>query len=163
MNTKLAKAILLAAFVGATGTATAATSTASLAVSATVAAACSVSTTTLPFGTYDPTSGTALANTATITTTCTNGTTYDIGLDAGAGTGATVSNRLMTSGANTLAYGLFADAGHTTNWGNTVGTDTVAGTGTGLGQAAIVYGQIAASTPANIGAYADTVLVTVTY
>ena len=163
MNAKLTKAILLAAFVGVTGTASAATTTTNLAVSATVAAACSVSTTTLPFGTYDPTSGLALAQTATITTTCTNGTTYDIGLDAGTGVGASVSNRLMTSGGNTLAYGLFTDAGHTTNWGNTVGTDTVSGTGTGLGQAATVYGQIAASTPANIGAYADTVVVTVTY
>jgi spore coat protein U-like protein len=33
----------------------------------------------------------------TITVLCTNGTTYNVGLDAGTGTGATVSNRKMSA------------------------------------------------------------------
>lgn len=156
--------MLLTAIVGFMGTASAATTTTNLAVSANVMATCGVSTTGLAFGTYDPTSGLALNQTATITTTCTNGTPYNIGLDAGTGTGATTAIRIMTdTTADQLPYGLFQDVGHTTNWGNTIGTDTVAGTGTGAAQATTVYGQIAAATPANTGSYTDTVLLTVSY
>ncbi len=48
-------------------------------------------------------------------------------------------------------------------WGNTIGTDTVAGTGTGSNQSLTVYGRVPVqSTP--VGAtYTDTVIVTVTY
>lgn len=163
MNNRFAKAMLLTAIVGFMGTASAATTSTNMTVTASVVGACNVSTTNLAFGTYNPTSATPLAQTATITTICTNGAPYDIGLSAGTGSGATVTNRLMTSGANTLSYGLYSDAGHTTNWGDTVGTDTVALTGTGAGQGTTVYGQIPALYPAQAGAYSDTVLVTVTY
>jgi spore coat protein U-like protein len=163
MNNRFTKAMLLTAIVGFTGTASAATTTTSLAVSANVIGTCTVSTAGLAFGTYDPAQPTDLTQTATISTTCTTGIAYDIGLDAGTGAGATVANRLMTSGGNTLAYGLYSDSGHTTNWGNTVGTDTVAATGTGAAQTATVYGKITAGTPAVLGSYADSVLVTVTY
>jgi spore coat protein U-like protein len=51
----------------------------------------------------------------------------------------------------------------TSNWGQTVGTDTVSSTGTGAVQSFTVYGQVPAqSTPAP-GAYSDTITVTVTY
>ena len=45
------------------------------------------------------------------------------------GTGGTVTARKMTSGANTLSYGLYQDIARATNWGNTPGTDTVNTTG----------------------------------
>jgi spore coat protein U-like protein len=51
----------------------------------------------------------------------------------------------------------------TTNWGNTVGTDTVAGTGNGSGQVYTVYGQISAQTTPAPGTYNDTITVTITY
>jgi spore coat protein U-like protein len=50
-----------------------------------------------------------------------------------------------------------------TNWGNTVGTDTVAGTGNGAAQALTVYGQIAAGLYVTPGSYTDTITATVTY
>jgi spore coat protein U-like protein len=70
----------------------------------------------------------------------------------------------MVSGGNTLNYSLFSNAGRTTNWGNNIGTDTVAGTGTGALQTLTVYGRIPASqTTAPVGSYSDTITVTVTF
>jgi spore coat protein U-like protein len=62
-----------------------------------------------------------------------------------------------------LSYSLFSNSVHTTNWGNTVGTDTVAGTGTGSVQSLTVYGQVPAGQFTKPGSYADTITATVTY
>jgi spore coat protein U-like protein len=106
---------------------------------------------------------TAINQTSTLQVQCTSTTPYDIGLNAGTATGATVTSRKMTSGSNTISYSLFSDSGMTTNWGQTIGTDTVSSTGTGGTQSFTVYGQVPAqSTPAP-GAYSDTITVTVTY
>lgn len=144
----------------------AATTTTTFGVSATVVDSCAVSATALGFGNVDPVSlaSTAVDATTTVDVTCANGTTYDVGLDAGTATGATVTTRQMTSGANTMNYALYSDSGRTTNWGNTVGTDTVAGTGDGTAQSLTVYGRIASGQgTVPTGAYSDTITVTVTY
>ena len=107
----------------------AATTTTTFNVTATVVATCQVSATPLAFGNY---SGALTNNTSTITATCTNTSPYNIGLNAGTATGATVTARKMTGPAAALLnYNLYSNAGMTTNWGNTVGTDTVTGTGSG--------------------------------
>jgi spore coat protein U-like protein len=62
-----------------------------------------------------------------------------------------------------LGYKLFSNSGYTTNWGNTVGTDTVAGIGTGTAQSLSVYGQLPAGQFVRPGSYTDTVIATVTY
>ena len=155
-------AIGAASAVAMTGAAQAATATSSMSVTATVSTTCAVSATPLAFGTYA--ASTASTGSSTIGVTCTNGTAYSVGLDAGAGSGATTSNRLLTgSGGGTLAYTLYRDSGRTQNWGNTIGTDTQSGTGTGLAQTLNVYGRIAAGATALAGSYTDTVTVTLTY
>jgi spore coat protein U-like protein len=136
------------------------TATATIAVSATVLSFCSISATALAFGNY---STTAVSGTASVTTTCTTGTTFNVGLDVGTGTGATVATRKMTNGANTLGYSLYSDSGHTTVWGPTIGTNTQAGTGTGIAQTLTVYGLIPASEYVAPGSYTDTVTATITY
>lgn len=141
----------------------AATATDTFQVTATAIDQCQVSASDLAFGNYDPLSASATEGSTTLTVTCTLSTTYDIGLDAGTGSGATVSDRKMTSGADTLNYGLYQDAAYTTVWGNTPGTDTVADTGTGAGQDFTVYGKIPAQQNVPPGSYADTVTVTVTF
>lgn len=141
----------------------AATATDTIQVSATAIDQCRVSANDLAFGNYDPLSTTATAGTTTLTVTCTLNTTYDVGLDAGTGAGATVTERKMTSGADTLNYSLYQDAAYTTIWGNTPGNDTVSGTGTGAGQDYTVYGRIPAQQNVPPGNYADTVTVTVTF
>jgi spore coat protein U-like protein len=80
------------------------------------------------------------------------------------GSGATVTNRKMTSPASaTLKYAIFRNSTQTQNWGNTVGTDTVAGTGNGTAQPITAYGQMAAGQSGNPAVYSDTITATITY
>jgi spore coat protein U-like protein len=129
----------------------------------TIAAACAInSASTLNFGTQ----GVLAANvdqTSTIQVVCTNTTPFTIGLDAGTGSGATVAARKLTSGGNTVNYALYSDAAHTTIWGNTPSTDTVAGTGAGSAQNFTVYGRVPPQTAPAPGNYSDTITVTVMY
>ena len=137
------------------------TATATFSVTATVAAGCSISATSLAFGTY---SGALIGSTSTISVGCTNSTTYNVGLNAGTASGATVTTRKMTGPSSALlSYGLFRNSGYTNNWGNTVGTDTVSGTGTGSVQNLTVYGRLPAGQYITPGSYTDTITATITY
>lgn len=129
-------------------------------VSATVLKDCIVTATPLGFGNY---SGAVNNAQSTITVTCTNSTTYTVGLGAGLASGATVTTRQMQNGTSLLNYGLFKDAAWSTNWGNTSATNWATGTGNGSGQALTVYGQIPAGQYVTPGTYNDTISVTVTY
>lgn len=122
---KLSKILFGAAVVLAAGSAQAATVTTTFQAKIIITAQCLVSATILDFGT----SGVIAANidqSSTITVTCTNTTPYNVGLDKGAN-GASVTTRLMKGGPSleTIAYSMWTNAGRTTNWGNTVGTDTL--------------------------------------
>lgn len=140
------------------------TTTTTFTVQVTITASCVInSASTLNFGGSQGVLGANVDQTSTIQVQCTNTTPYNIGLNAGTATGATVTTRKMTSGANTVSYSLYSDSGRTTNWGNTVGTDTVSATGSGAAQSFTVYGRIPPqSTPAP-ATYTDTITVTVTY
>ncbi len=141
--------------------ANAATATTTFAVTATIQATCLVSATPMAFGTY---TGTQTDSTSTVSVTCTNTTTYNVGLNAGLATGATVTTRSMTGpGSALLHYALYSDSARSVNWGNTIGTDTVAGTGNGSAQAITAYGRVAGSQYPAPGSYADTITATVTY
>ena len=146
-----------------TNEADATTATGTFTSTITIQASCQViSTNSLNFGTQ----GILVANTdvtSTFNVQCTNTTPYNVGLNAGTGTGATTTTRLMTNGANTVAYQMFSNAGRTTNWGNTVGTDTVAGTGNGTQQTLTVYGRVPPQTTPAPATYNDTVTITITY
>jgi spore coat protein U-like protein len=129
--------------------------------SATVAAICFISAPTLAFGAY---SGVLLNGTTTLSATCTSGTPFNIGLNQGVASGATVTTRKMAGpGSQLLAYSLFRDSARTLNWGNTVGTDTVAATATGSAQSFTVFGRIPASQTSAPGSYQDTITATVTF
>jgi spore coat protein U-like protein len=104
-----------------------------------------------------------LFNTSTLQLQCTNTTPYNIGLDAGTGSGANVAARKMTNGANTITYSLYSDSGRTTVWGNTVGTNTVSATGNGASQSYTVCGRVPSQTTPAAATYTDTITVTVTY
>ena len=153
----------LSAFLALADRSQAATATSTFAVQVAITATCTInSASTLNFGTV----GVLAANvdqSSTIQVTCTNTTPYNIGLDAGTGSGATVAVRKLTSGGATVNYSLYSDSGHATVWGNTVSTDTVAATGSGAAQNYTVYGRIPAQTTPAPGNYADTITVTVTY
>ncbi len=153
--------VVLGALALAPTAANAATATNTFAVSATIQATCLVSASPMSFGTY---TGTQTDSTSTVSVTCTNTTTYNVGLNAGLATGATVTTRSMTGpGSALLNYALFSDSARSVNWGNSVGTDTVAGTGNGSAQAITAYGRVAGSQYPAPGSYADTITATVTY
>jgi len=133
----------------------------SVSVAATIVAACTVSATNLNFGTY---TGALTSLTSTVTANCTNTTAYNIGFNAGTAVGATVTTRKMTGpGGLTLGYSLFRNSPRTLNWGNTVGTNTLSGTGNGSAQVITVYGRISAGAVPNPGAFSDTITATLTY
>jgi|GraSoiStandDraft_16_1057320.scaffolds.fasta_scaffold480047_2 spore coat protein U-like protein len=143
----------------------AATATTTFNVQITITNACTiVSATNLNFGSIGVIGAAGVGSTSTITVLCTTSAPYTVGVSAGTGSGATVANRLMTSAAsNTVGYSLYQDAGHSVLWGTTIGTDTVAGTGSGASQALTVYGQVPSQVTPAAGVYNDTVTVTVTY
>jgi spore coat protein U-like protein len=147
----------------ATPSAYAATATGTLNLSITIAATCSVvSATAINFGTVSAIASN-IDQTSTLTVNCSSTTPYNVGLSAGGGTGATFADRKMMNGANAVSYSLYRDSGYTQVWGNTVGTDTVAGTGTAANQTLTIYGRVSAQTAPPPGAYSDAVTVTITY
>jgi spore coat protein U-like protein len=139
------------------------TATSALVVSATVLKACVATVGVMAFGNYSATNSSPNDATATLAVICTPGTSYDIALDAGLGTGATTTTRKMGLLTNTVNYQLFRDASRSQNWGNTGGTDTVSGSGSGLISNHTIYGRISTGQYVGIGAYVDTVTITVTY
>jgi spore coat protein U-like protein len=145
------------------GSAQAATATTSFQVQLTIEAQCLInSASTLSFGTQ----GVLSANvdqTSTIQVQCTDTTPYTIGLDAGTGAGATVATRKLTGGGSTINFSLYTNSGRSSVWGTTIGSDTVASTGTGAAQSFTVYGRIPAQTTPAPATYTDTITVTVTY
>jgi spore coat protein U-like protein len=122
--------------------------------------ACTISANALNFGNY---AGLQIDASAILSVTCTNTTPYTVGLGAGTSTGATDTARKMTGpAAALLAYALFSNTGRTANWGNTTPT-WVAGTGAGIAQPLTVYGRLTSGQFVAPGAYADTIVATVTY
>lgn len=148
----------------------AATATANLGVSATVSSNCSISTSPVAFGSYDPVgtnAATPLDSAGTVTVTCTSGasTTITLGQGANAGGGSTEGSpvrRMRDSGSGYLSYALYQDASRMTAWGNT-GPTGVSHTGTGSSANISVYGRVAAGQNVASGSYSDTVLATITF
>jgi spore coat protein U-like protein len=148
-------------------TAQAGTATATLAVSSNITANCTITTTPVAFGAYDPISAnasTALTATGEVSTTCTSGAsatiTLDQGANAGSGSTASVPVRRMANGSNYMNYGLYSDNGYTTTFDGVTGVSV---TGTGTQVNTNVYGSIPAGQNLPTGAYADAVVATVTF
>jgi spore coat protein U-like protein len=112
-------------------TCTVSSDTTSFTVTVTVQATCALSANPLSFVTY---ADVLINATSTISATRNSGTTYNIGLNAGSATGATVTNRMMIGPSGALLhYSLFCNSSYSANWGNTTGS-RVSGTGTGTAQ-----------------------------
>jgi spore coat protein U-like protein len=132
-----------------------------IATSAAGQLSCTVSAPTMSLGVY--TGAILTPGASPMTVTCLILTPYTVALNAGVGVGATTTTREMTGpGSGTLSYRMFQNTSRTTNWGNTVGIDTVAGTGTGSAQTLQIYPQVAAGQTAASGTYTDTITIRVT-
>ncbi|WP_231395011.1 spore coat U domain-containing protein [Herbaspirillum sp. AP02] len=136
--------------------------TGQLDISAIVPTQCVVQSAALPFGVY---SSGALQQNAQIGVACSAGTSYTVSLDAGTGAGGNVASRKLSTadGANSLNYGLYQDAARTRTWGNSSGSETVTGVGTGTAQNLPVYGYIPAGQTVRAGSYSDVVAITLSY
>lgn len=137
------------------------TSTVTFTITAVVQPACTVASESLAFGPY---AGVQKDGVAGLTVTCTNTTAYNLGLSIGNGSGATIATRRMTGPSSaTLEYQMFQDSGRTTNWGETIGSDTETGTGTGAAQSLYIYARIPGGQHVQPGSYADTIIATLSY
>jgi spore coat protein U-like protein len=103
--------------------------------------------------------------TTTLNVQCTNSTPYDVGLDAGTTSGASVAQRLLVNSttSETINYNLYSDSGRSTIWGNTVGSSTVHATGSGASQSYTIYGRVPGQNTPTPGTSTDMVTVTITY
>lgn len=147
--------------------------TSNLGISANVAANCTIATAAVAFGAYDPVvtnAATALTGTGSVTIACTknSGPTITLGL----GLNAAGAVRNMNNGAQLLTYELYqplsnavgAACALTQIWGTSGGaifTPTLPPS-----KAARTYnvcGSVAAGQDVGVGAYADTVVATVTF
>lgn len=140
------------------------TTTSQFRVTLTVQAECRlISSSDIAFGTSGVITS-ALTSSGNIQVQCTNTTPYNIGLNVGAGSGASDAGRRMTSGAGaTLIYNLYRDSARTQVWGQTINSNTVSGTGNGAVQPHTVYGVVPVQTTPAAGNYSDTVQVILTY
>jgi spore coat protein U-like protein len=131
-------------------------------VTATDASNCSVNAATLNFGAVGVL-GSAVNAASSLTVTCTNALPYTIALDGGLSGATNPTQRVMSQAAQQITYGLYRDSARAQPWGDSVGTNTAAGTGSGLAQTLTVYGRVPAQTTPAPGTYLDTVVVTISY
>lgn len=135
--------------------------TAQMAVSATVQATCAIGATGIAFGIY---AKAQVGGTAALTITCSNTTSYYINLGDGLSSDGSWYPRMTGPSGALMSYRLYQDAAYTVEWRNTYNLDGRAGTGTGSAQNLTVYGRILAGQTSVVpGAYADTVVATVTF
>jgi spore coat protein U-like protein len=148
-----------------TAAAEAATATGNIPATITIEPSCQVaSSSTLDFGS----TGALVASLdvqSNFVVQCSDTTPFNVALDGGSTPGGTVATRLMAggSGGEVVSYQLYSDPARTANWGNTVGADTVSGTGNGSTMNLTVYGRVPAQATPSPGTYSDTVMITISY
>ncbi len=138
------------------------TASASFNVTATVPTTCRITTNNLSFGSIGVINANVDAST-NLGPVCTRNTPYTIGLDGGLAGATNPTQRKMTNATSFVLYGIFRDAARSQPFGDTIGTNTVAGTGTGLSQAVPVFGRVAPQTTPAPATYVDTITATLTY
>ena len=158
--------------------ASAQTASDNLSVSATVADSCTITTSPLAFGAYDPVSAnasTALDGSGAVNVTCTKGST-GITVTLGLGANASGAIRRMTDGTDFLAYELYHPSATTPSAGCTFPGTQVWGTAGGaiftptgvtwdatVAQVFNVCGTVPAAQNVGAGTYNDTVVATVNF
>ncbi len=125
---------------------------------------CTITTTSVAFGTYNVFSTANLASTGSVTYYCRrNAQNITVWLNKGL-YGLTNNPRQMASGTNRLNYNLFLDANHTQIWGDP--NPYRYGPSTPPNRTYVtltVYGLITAGQDVPAGTYADSVTVTINF
>lgn len=154
----------------AAGPALAGSASSTFTVSASVTENCTIGTTAINFGSYDP----LVANVSTpldaqgsVTITCTKGAVTTVGLDAGTNSAnASGTTRAMKNGsADYLSYEIYQDSSHSTVWGSSGGALFNSGTAPSKAPRTFpTYGRIPAGQDVPAGVtYTDSVTATVNF
>lgn len=130
---------------------------------------CSVSLTSIAFGSYNPYSPSPADTVGTISVSCSSpdpaNSTMSIAL--GPGGSGNINARMMQSGVHPLYYNLYSNAARTVIWGDdSGGGNSVAANFPTVSRGSVklsIYGRIPAQQNAWVGVYHDTVTVTVSY
>lgn len=141
---------------------------------ATGAVSCTISATGPIFGIYNPLSATPTYANGQVQASCTllsgGSTTVNLVSSYSTGKSASYALRSMVSGANKLNYNLYFDAAYTQIRGDGTGGSQTGGASLALTPGnptqtttSTIYGRIPASQDVAPGAYADTIIVTITY
>ena len=171
MHITARNALTIAFALFAAGSALAGTESTDMQVSAEVVSNCTISSTDLNFGAYDPIGANAeepLNSTGEVTILCTLGSEVTVSLDNGqhaeifgdGGGGPAI--RQMASVETTMQYELYGDAGHEDVWGATSENNFFM-VGTGYEQTMTVHGSIPAGQNLEAGSYNDVVTATVEF
>jgi spore coat protein U-like protein len=128
-------------------------------VSARVQEDCVATAPDLDVGSLAALRGSLVRGATVLQATCMPNTTYSVGLNAGTSPGATVNQRRMVSGSQVVNYQLYSDSPRSRIWGETIGTNTVVGVGTGVAQDHTVFGSVPAAQAIPDGEYSDTITV----
>jgi spore coat protein U-like protein len=163
------RVMLLAAsaFVSCAGGAYSATATDDFTVSITIVATCAITATNpLNFGNSVGLLSSNIDVNTTFSVQCTNGTPYDIELNAGnnAGTALDTTTRRMENGGAYVSYNLYQNAGRTIPWGTGLeGNEVTGATGSGSAQSYTVYGRVPPQATPAPGLYDDVIQIDVQY
>jgi len=120
---------------------------------------CTISVTSIAFGSYSVFTTTADDSTGTITYTC-NSTASNISIALNDGSSSTFSPRTMRKGSETLQYNLYRNAARTNIWGDGTGGTSVytrANPPNNSSVSLTIYGRIPALQDVSAGSYTDTV------
>ena len=129
------------------------------------AQACTISVTSVAFGSYNVFNTSALDSSGSITYSCDN-QAKNISISLGQGSSGTFSSRSMTKGGETLSYNLFMDAARTSIWGDgTSGTSVYIRSNppNNSNVSLPIFGRVTAAQDVSAGSYSDTVLATINF
>ena len=127
-------------------------------------AACTITTTSVAFGSYDVFSATPVDSTGTVSFQCFINFNVTVALSRGAST--TFTPRTMKKGSEALSYNLYQDAARTAIWGDgTGGTTVYSNTFPPILQTVTltIYGRIPPGQDISAGTYTDTIIATVNF
>lgn len=129
------------------------------------APSCTVSATSVSFGTYNAFDSADRQSSGTVTYSC-NKATNNISISLGPGSSGTFGGRTMTKGGEKLGYNLFIDAARSGIWGDgTSGTAiyTRNNPPPNNNVSVTIFASIAAGQDVSAGTYTDTVSVVINF
>ena len=129
------------------------------------AQACTISATSVNFGSYNVFNGSHTDSTGTVTYRC-NGSAHNITIGLTQGAGASFNQRQMQKGSESLTYNLFVDASRTNIWGDgTSGTSvySISNPPNNTNVNLTVYGRVTAGQDVSAGSFSDTVTAVINF